>query len=138
QLGEMTRALLQLSALGKRGISRKKVDMTKLVDSGWKLVQDGTIKDVQIRKEGMDMVNVDPDLMVVVWRNLLENAVKYRKPEGELIIKVSSEPESGGRWRTISDNGIGIDTNWGETIFHPFQRMGDESKQTGVGVGLAT
>ena len=40
--------------------------------------------------------------------NLLDNAVKYKKPEGELLLNIRTWNESGKLYISIQDNGIGI------------------------------
>ena len=57
---------------------------------------------------------VNPDIFVdemhftnVIF-NLLDNAVKYKKQEGELLLNIRTWNESGKLYISIQDNGIGI------------------------------
>ena len=71
--------------------------------------------------------------------NLLDNAVKYRKPEGELSLKVRTWNEQGKLLISIEDNGIGIKKENLKKIFDKFYRVhtGNLHDVKGFGLGLA-
>ena len=66
--------------------------------------------------------------------NVLENAVKYSAPDGE--IKVSAEPLPIYTKIIITDYGIGIDKNDWHLIFKRFYRGQNASDKEGAGLGL--
>jgi signal transduction histidine kinase len=69
----------------------------------------------------------------VVFRNLLENAVKYSQPPVE--IRVALEEAEDGRVRAeIADRGIGIEPRELRKIFRRFYRVGRDA--AGLGLGL--
>jgi chemotaxis family two-component system sensor kinase Cph1 len=71
-----------------------------------------------------------------VFLNLLSNAIRYRssQPPG---ITVSAD-RSGDAWLfAVKDNGIGIEPQYTDRIFAPFQRLHARPK-AGAGLGLAT
>jgi signal transduction histidine kinase len=73
----------------------------------------------------------------MVFRNLIDNAVKYSGPQA----KVSVESWANGRGLVvtrISDNGSGIPAKLRRKIFGRFVRLGNELErvQTGTGLGL--
>jgi two-component system, OmpR family, phosphate regulon sensor histidine kinase PhoR len=71
----------------------------------------------------------------IVFRNLIDNAIKYSMPEP--IVKVESWPNGRGTIVTrVSDNGPGIPVKWRRKIFGRFVRLGDELERTQVGTGL--
>lgn len=72
-----------------------------------------------------------------VFRNLLDNALKYSKEQPEVRISVKEQPR--GILVAIEDNGIGIPAGQKELIFEKFQRAsrGDLHEQKGFGLGLA-
>jgi two-component system phosphate regulon sensor histidine kinase PhoR len=71
--------------------------------------------------------------------NLLDNAVKYKKPEGELQLFVRTWNESGKLYISIEDNGIGIKKENLKKIFDKFYRVhtGNLHDVKGFGLGLA-
>jgi signal transduction histidine kinase len=71
----------------------------------------------------------------LVFRNLLENAVKYSEPPVE--VRVSLEEDADGRVRAeISDRGIGIEPRELRKIFQRFYRVGRDVQRQAAGLGL--
>ena len=82
------------------------------------------------------MVRGDEPLLEQVFRNLISNALKYRKPDEPPCIDISAE-KTGLAWViTTRDNGIGFDQQFAERIFVLFQRL-HGLEYAGTGVGLA-
>ena len=73
----------------------------------------------------------------IIFQNLLMNAVKFRKANEALKIKISMEEKPLFWLFTISDNGIGIDSNNFEEIFKPFKSLHPQNIYKGSGLGLA-
>lgn len=70
--------------------------------------------------------------------NLVDNAIKYNKPDGSVWVSVT-KPKGGGCLISVRDNGIGIPTEHQERIFERFYRVDkSRSKLTGgTGLGLS-
>ena len=86
------------------------------------------------------LVEVDEMHFTNVIFNLLDNAVKYRREDVPLQLKVSSADISGNRLEIrISDNGIGIKREDLKKIFEKFYRVstGNRHDVKGFGLGLA-
>lgn len=66
----------------------------------------------------------NPDLLKQVWMNLIDNAIKFSFPEGEICIH-AAETHNGFLFR-IRDNGIGMSSLTQEKIFNRFYQ-GDPS-----------
>ena len=71
--------------------------------------------------------------------NLLDNAVKYKKAEGELCLHVRTWNDSDKLYISIADNGIGIKKENLKKIFDKFYRVhtGNLHDVKGFGLGLA-
>ena len=77
----------------------------------------------------------DPGELSLVFRNLLENAVKYSDDPVEVKVVVAA----GGDGRVqveISDRGIGIPSGELRKIFQRFYRVGRDVQRTAAGLGL--
>lgn len=73
-----------------------------------------------------------------VLQNLLSNAIKYRRPNVPLEVHISAQPVSGGWQFSVKDNGMGIDAQYTEHIFHIFRRLqGREIPGNGIGLALS-
>ncbi len=74
--------------------------------------------------------------LVQLFQNLLGNAVKYhgeKPPEIKLLVR-----DENAHWIfSVEDNGIGIDKQYAEKIFQPFQRLHTYSEYSGTGLGLS-
>ncbi|MCA9809123.1 MAG: HAMP domain-containing histidine kinase [Chrysiogenetes bacterium] len=78
----------------------------------------------------------DPDrLMQVLW-NLLDNAIKYSPEGGRVGVALYALPRGGVALR-VEDQGPGIPPGAGEEIFEPFYRAGELSTNPGSGLGLS-
>jgi len=84
------------------------------------------------------LVLADFDQLVQVFRNLLENAVKYSPSGGE--IEVSSSAQNGRVTIAVSDSGPGIPRHDQQRIFERFFRVEryrvKESGSTGLGLAI--
>jgi signal transduction histidine kinase len=76
-----------------------------------------------------------------VIRNLIDNAIKFNLPPGQVNIEVRHDPEKKQAYLVVSDTGIGIASENKERIFDRFYR-GDKSRNRddgpgGYGLGLS-
>jgi signal transduction histidine kinase len=78
-----------------------------------------------------------PSLQQLI-ESLVGNAIKYRRPDTPLSIRISAESHSQDEWLiSIEDNGIGIGAQHHTSIFLPFKRLhGREIPGTGMGLAL--
>ena len=94
-------------------------------------------KQIEIEPEIEDgvMIRSDPELLSIVWNNLLSNAFKFTEPGG--TVGVSLKQEAGTAVVSVSDNGCGISPDEARHIFDKFYQ-GDTSRASqGNGLGLA-
>ena len=90
--------------------------------------------DVRVPDE-LPEVHADPVLVERVLVNMAQNAIRYSAPDSPPMISVS---EHGGQIETrVVDRGPGIPVAQWDSVFLPFQRLGDRDNGTGVGLGLA-
>ncbi|MFH2130311.1 MAG: response regulator [bacterium] len=128
---------------GKMEVNMTPCDVSKLlsrcmdgVDSG--AASQGIRIDYQDRTDGLRAV-VDPDLIEKAVFNLLSNAMKFNRPEGEGLIAVTLENDPSSFTITIRDSGIGIPVDKLDSIFDRFNQV-DASvsrRYEGTGIGLS-
>ncbi len=83
------------------------------------------------------IVRARPIDVEMIFRNLIDNALKYSLPNA--AVQIEMHVTKLGRVVTrISDNGPGIPLQWRRKIFRRFVRMGSEleRQRTGTGLGL--
>ncbi|MEU7405032.1 CHASE3 domain-containing protein [Streptomyces sp. NPDC044948] len=105
----------------------------------------GAVEDAGARIERpakLPEITGDPTLIVMLWQNLIGNAVKFRRPDhpAEIRITCDEAPDGadGPAWQLcVSDNGIGIPAEFTEKVFVIFQRLHGRDAYTGTGIGLA-
>ena len=92
-------------------------------------------KNVEITCDSLPTVIVNRTQMIHVFQNLLANAIKF---SGKKTPKIHiSSRRDGDKWIiSVSDNGIGIDSQYHKRIFKVFQRLHKRSEYEGTGMGL--
>lgn len=102
------------------------------------LSQKAADRDVRVKLTGEEVtLSANRSQMLELLYNLIDNAIKYNRPSGEVSIDVSRQDE---RARiTVADTGIGIPREAQGRVFERFYRVDkSRSKQTGgTGLGLA-
>ena len=83
----------------------------------------------------MPTLNGQPQALRIMLRNLLENAVKYTPPGGQ--VDVSFDVQQGQPVLTVEDSGPGIAPENRPRVFDRFFRVSDTAQEAGSGLGLA-
>ncbi len=139
-MGRMIDGLLNLSRVGRAGLERRPVDMAGLVEEARSQLGSEAARPALHWKIGaLPIVSGDPELLRLVWTNLLSNALKYssRRPQPE--IEVGAQTADDGKPAFfVRDNGVGFDARYGGKLFNVFQRLHRQDEFEGIGVGLAT
>jgi two-component system OmpR family sensor kinase len=79
-------------------------------------------------------VRGDADALLILLRNLLENAVKYTPPHGQVDVHIDHHAD--GTTLAVEDSGPGVPPQERERVFDRFYR-GTQAAATGSGLGLA-
>nr|WP_237179775.1 PAS domain S-box protein [Paraburkholderia sacchari] len=91
----------------------------------------------QVHRGPLPTVRAIAPQLSLLFQNLVGNAIKFRRKEGPVEIRVGAEPR-GGVWQfRVKDYGIGIDAQYFERIFLIFQRLHTRRDYPGTGIGLA-
>jgi two-component system, OmpR family, phosphate regulon sensor histidine kinase PhoR len=135
--------LLALSLLESNQItlSFARLPLAKLVDRVFEDLQDKAASRGVTLKAIIDpelQVCVDSDRIQQVFQNLIDNGIKYGRPEGELLV-TAKLCEDGIFVVSVADDGPGIPEEVGDRVFERFFRV-DKARsrdQGGTGLGLA-
>jgi signal transduction histidine kinase len=131
--------LIELERLrDHRGITRTRQDLFSLL---YEIAErfHGRPPGVRVTASAPELVaDVDPDRMRTVVRNLLENAIKYSRPDSRPV-EVMAARNGDSLTIRVTDDGPGIPETDLPSVFEPFYR-GDRSrsrKTGGYGLGLS-
>jgi signal transduction histidine kinase len=143
KMQEQVERVLQLASVGNGDdlLNKERLQL--------KLLLSGVLEEMRMQIEernALVTLDVIPDHIEVfgdrahlgnVFRNLLDNALKYTNGNPE--IRISATETSKGIAVSVEDNGIGISPGQCELIFEKFQRagQGDLHTRKGFGLGLA-
>jgi len=135
--------LLTFSRVGRVSDNHVRIGLDPTLDAALtNLSQVVEESGVKIRRpESLPEIVGDPTLLIMLWQNLVGNAVKFRHPDRPVELRIDySQVESGDEavWQfSVEDNGIGIAPEFGDKVFVIFQRLHGRDVYTGTGIGLA-
>jgi PAS domain S-box-containing protein len=137
-MGKLIDGLLEYSRLEHRDLNLHAVECQEIAAD---LVQsmDAVIHAAGARVECAltpSRVLADVEGLRIIFRNLLDNALKFRSPNRVPHIQIGSRIEAECVILWIRDNGIGFAPEYAERIFDIFNRL-HASGYEGTGIGLA-
>jgi len=131
--------LLAFSRMGRVPLERHDVDVQKMVEEVVSdLTEDQAARDVHWTIDHLPHVDADPAMLRVVWRNLLDNALKYTQSRAVAEVQVGTSRREGQTSFFVRDNGVGFDARFAGKLFGVFQRLHPKDEFAGSGIGLAT
>jgi len=105
---------------------------------------------ISLHSARLPLIKGDPMLLSLLFKNLFENAIKNKKDDQDLIVKlhyskadeINFHPlalqDTAYHLISVRDNGIGFDQKESEKIFRIFYQIDDKKKNRGAGIGLAS
>lgn len=151
RMQKLIEALLNFSKLDKYEEQFISTDINFLIEeSKNSLAEIMEEKNAIIESDNLSRMDVIPIQFQQLITNLLNNALKYCKPDIPPHIKISSQIITGNTLKgfkvnenakfyhiKILDNGIGFDQQYSEKIFELFQRLHGKTEYEGTGIGLS-
>ncbi len=139
RMNQLIEDVLEFSRLGNNDtLAKGSIDLNLLLDEIAHLVRSSsTSKEVKFEISALPNLNGIHSRIYLLFKNLIENGVKYNEsniPSIKVYYKYISEVHA----IYIEDNGIGIKEEFFKEIFVMFNRLHNQSKYEGTGLGLAT
>ncbi len=137
RMRDMIRGLLAYSRVNTRGKPFAETDSKKSLDYALRSLRPKIEEtDAVVTHDPLPTVMVDGVQLGQAFEYLIDNALTFCDREPARI-HVSAERQGQAWCFSVSDNGIGIDTQDAEQIFDIFQRLHTQAEYPGVGAGLA-
>ncbi len=138
----MIEGILTYSAVNASDQPIEKIDVNEIIES---IEMDLEVaisrKNAKIIFSDLPVIEGATVLIYQLFYNLINNALKFTKPDTipEIIITATEINKDGNAYAEIkvSDNGIGISSQYAEQIFTAFVRLHAKDKFEGTGLGLA-
>lgn len=135
RLANQLLALARAEAGSQLMASAVQVDLAALIDDmveGWLQQADAHAIDLGIERV-RSIITGDPTLLRELIANLMDNALRYTPPGGEVSLRCA--PVGRVMEIDVSDSGPGIPEPMREAVFERFYRLAD-TKLSGSGLGL--
>ena len=101
--------------------------------------------DGQVDVAATPTIEADRTQMEQLFRNLIGNALKFRRPgvPPQVTVEVAAQAQpidavpGPAHAIVVTDNGIGFESSQGSKLFQPFKRLHARHQYEGAGIGLA-
>ena len=130
--------VLELSRIGRLVSPPVEVSLSELAREALDLVAG------QINERGVQ-VEISPDLpgvfgdrlrLLEVLQNLIDNAIKFMDTQPKPRVEIGVRQERKESICYVRDNGLGIDPRYHKKVFGLFDRLDQDSEDTGIGLAL--
>jgi light-regulated signal transduction histidine kinase (bacteriophytochrome) len=137
RMQELVKGLLDYAQIGKAS-ALTLVDCNQIIND---VMDDLTVSinesNAKITVKELPKLNGYETELKQLFQNLISNAIKFRKKEENLEIKVSAKKDTANWTFSIQDNGIGVDEKNQDKVFTIFKRLHNRNEYEGLGIGLA-
>ena len=138
KMGQLIDDLLAFSRTTRQELSTSRIDNSKIVLEIYsELRQQLKNQNVEFRMVRLPSATGDLSMVRQVWRNLIDNAIKFSSPKPNPVIEIGHYLEADEIIYFIKDNGVGFDMKYYNKLFDVFQRLHPVTEFEGTGVGLA-
>jgi signal transduction histidine kinase len=130
--------LLEYSRVGRMHTTVEMVNLNKLVGDIVESVKtDLEYENSLIEVEDLPEIKGVPVSLRMLFQNLIVNGLKYQNGKNRPEIRIACRKVNGMWEFSVSDNGIGIESEYVEDIFMLFKRLHTSGEYSGSGMGLA-
>ncbi|RMF28344.1 MAG: hypothetical protein D6765_06110 [Bacteroidetes bacterium] len=138
QMGKLLESLLVYSRLHSGRAEKEPVNLSEVaqvvtVNLNRMIQESGA----EIRWSDLPQVKAVRQQMVLLFQNLVSNAIKYSRKDAPPKITIRSAQNNGKVHIEVEDNGMGIPESFQQRIFNLFERSPAARDIAGTGLGLA-
>lgn len=129
--------LLEYLRIEKEGYAVEPVDLELLIDDVIKLHKPELDRDrADLRRSPLPTIAGSTVLLRQLFDNLVQNAIRYRRPGEPLILEITAERQDDNWQIALADNGIGIPADRREEAFTVFKRLNETGDGSGMGLAI--
>lgn len=137
KLDQTLKEILEYSRNARQGLVVSEINFGKIIDDNFERMQfmpgyERIQRDIKI--EGDSIFASDAYRLSLILNNLISNAIKYADSSRDSWIRIHIRVNSDAATIDFRDNGIGIEKDYIEKVFHMFFRATE--KKEGAGLGL--
>jgi len=137
KMDSLLAGLLRFSRLGRAALNMQKLNMNKIMgDIATSFEYQAKEAGIILKVDALPACVGDETQINQVFSNLIDNALKYRKPSQPGVIAIGGGRENGEAVYYVEDDGIGIAPEHQDKIYELFHRLDPKATQ-GEGLGLA-
>ncbi|CAA6605390.1 Signal transduction histidine kinase [Rhodospirillaceae bacterium LM-1] len=130
--------LQEYARIGEGVENREMADLDQLAKQAFGMLREQIrLTQAEIEVNFLPKAFVNADQITDVFRNLIDNAIKFRRQGARPVIRIGAERRDGEWTISVKDNGIGIDPRYASDVFQVFRRLSPPSQATGEGIGLS-
>lgn len=138
KMGKLLDELLNFSRIGRKDNPKIEISLSSIAHAAADLVAGkirGNKAQVLITETPVILFG-DPQRLLQLYQNLIDNAVKYMGAQENPLIEVGIEKKDDTLLLFVRDNGMGIDPRYHHKLFNLFEKLDKNSEGTGMGLAL--
>ncbi len=138
QLYKLIDGILKFSSIKQLDADKiELIDLTLLIREIESLLADTFEKNnVNLHLKALPNLKGEKPLMLILFKNLIENAIKFNDKD-EKYIEIGSTDSANGQKIYVKDNGIGIEADYADQVFEMFKKLHPKHEYDGSGLGLS-
>ena len=138
RLSKLLDGLLEFAVIGKKTHPFAPTDLEHLLQEVCGLLDALiTTTGAIVRTQNLPVVSGNAPLLLSLFLNLVENALKYKDPDAAMNIDVALVNDTADYFEiAVTDTGVGVAPEFAERIFKPMHRLHTQDDIEGSGLGL--
>ncbi len=137
KMGRLISGILKLSRLDRSSCEIGDVDLHAVVDEVINSLRHQIDqREIAITVGQLPVIRGDRLRLSQLFGNLIDNSIKYMRPEGLATIEIDCRRSDGRDIFSVRDNGIGVQAADHDKVFRIFARSGN-TQAPGDGIGLS-